>query len=294
MSGYFIEDGPVVQVKSSVGPQNVYEDQDSDIVWDGPLVVLVSEFSASASEILAAALQDYNRAIIVGSQQTFGKGTVQRFIDLAQINRGARDMGSLKLTIQKFYRINGGATQEKGVEPDIILPSIYSKLDIGEANLDFVMPWDQISPAQYDLYDPGLDAMIADLTAKSKKRVKKNSVFQKIEENSERLKEQQEETLQTLNLLSFNKEQDKLREESKKYNNLSKDHDYRNVNVLIDETGGTDSRLDSIRIAGADVWKKDIVKDVYLKESFDILTDYTGLIDPDNKIGQVDHAVKKK
>ena len=134
MAGLFIKNGPIVQVASNGDDPEVLSDKDDAVVWDGPLVILVNEISASASEILAAAMQDYKRAIIIGSKQTYGKGTVQNFIDL---NRWLRkndygDMGSLKLTTQKFYRVNGGSTQLEGVKSDVVVPDRYSYIDIGE------------------------------------------------------------------------------------------------------------------------------------------------------------------
>ena len=121
-------------------------------MWDGPLVVLVNEFSASASEILAAALQDYNRAIILGSKQTYGKGTVQNIVDLNNVISGNTygDLGSLKITTDKFYRVNGGSTQLEGVKSDIIFPNRYSYVDIGEKDLENPLSWDKIDPARYN------------------------------------------------------------------------------------------------------------------------------------------------
>ncbi|MEZ4792746.1 MAG: S41 family peptidase, partial [Gelidibacter sp.] len=134
MGGLFIKDGPIVQVKTAGEDKEVLVDKDKSIVWDGPLVILVNELSASASEILAAAMQDYKRAIIIGSKQTYGKGTVQNVLDLNRMvrNNTNGDMGALKFTTQKFYRINGGSTQLEGVKSDVIVPDRYSYIDLGE------------------------------------------------------------------------------------------------------------------------------------------------------------------
>jgi len=134
MAGLFIKDGPIVQVRSSGQRKEVHEDKDERIQWDGPLVILVNELSASASEILAAAMQDYKRAVVIGSKQTFGKGTVQNVIPLDNIVRSNEhgDLGAIKLTTQKFYRINGGSTQLEGVKSDIVVPDKYSYIDLGE------------------------------------------------------------------------------------------------------------------------------------------------------------------
>ena len=152
ITGFFIEKGPVVQVKSIGGRKEILKDNDPSIIWDGPLVILVNEFSASASEILAAALQDYNRAIILGSKQTYGKGTVQNVVDLNNVISGNTygDLGSLKITTDKFYRVNGGSTQLEGVKSDLIFPNRYSYIDIGEKDLENPLSWDKIDPARYD------------------------------------------------------------------------------------------------------------------------------------------------
>ncbi|MEL6720598.1 MAG: S41 family peptidase, partial [Bacteroidota bacterium] len=153
MAGFFIEDGPVVQVKSRETRPEVLRDVDKKVQYEGPLVVLVNSFSASASEILAAALQDYDRAVIVGSNSTYGKGTVQRFIDLDRLVRGnaqVKPLGQLKLTMQKYYRIDGGSVQLRGVVPDIILPDNYHFIDVGERDYEYAMDWTSIAPVNYD------------------------------------------------------------------------------------------------------------------------------------------------
>ena len=146
-TGFFIDKGPVVQVKSIGGRKEVLKDTDPSVIWDGPLVILVNEFSASASEILAAALQDYNRAIIIGSKQTYGKGTVQNVLSLNQFISGNTygELGFIKLTTDKFYRISGESTQLEGVKCDIVLPNRYSYIDIGERDLENPLSWDQIN-----------------------------------------------------------------------------------------------------------------------------------------------------
>ncbi|MDH3348444.1 MAG: carboxy terminal-processing peptidase [Desulfobulbaceae bacterium] len=154
VSGLFLPGGPVVQVKNSHGIINILEDTDENVFYKGTVIVLVNTFSASASEILAAALQDYDRALVIGAQHTHGKGTVQGLFDLNKnvsfFNlKKISDLGSLKITVQKFYRINGGSTQYKGVSPDIIMPTIYDYLESGEKYLDFSLPWDQVKPLEH-------------------------------------------------------------------------------------------------------------------------------------------------
>ena len=190
MSGLFIKDGPIVQVRSSGKGKEVYDDKDERIQWDGPLVILVNELSASASEILAAAMQDYKRAIVIGSKQTFGKGTVQNVIDLGNIVRSNEhgDLGAIKLTTQKFYRINGGSTQLEGVKSDVVVPDKYSYIDIGERDQSNPLKWDKISPADYKPWDGYIDyeQTIANSTA----RMAKSEQIKIIEENAQWIKTQ--------------------------------------------------------------------------------------------------------
>ena len=162
ITGYFIKDGPVVQVKSTGGRKEILRDNDSSIIWEGPLVILVNEFSASASEILAAALQDYKRAIVLGSKQTFGKGTVQNMVDLNRIISGSTygDLGAVKLTTDKFYRINGGSTQLEGVKSDVVILDRYSYIDLGEKDQENPLSWDYIEPTTFDFWHSGIGSLV--------------------------------------------------------------------------------------------------------------------------------------
>ena len=153
ISGLFINDGPVVQVKYRGEKPNIRSDKNKKIQWEGPLVVLVNELSASASEIFAAAMQDYNRAVIIGSKQSFGKGTVQNVLPLNNYFKYPKDLGALKMTIQKFYRINGGSTQLEGVVSDIAMPDKYTYFEIGERDEKNPLDWDKIEPAEYTPVD---------------------------------------------------------------------------------------------------------------------------------------------
>ncbi|MDX5436106.1 MAG: carboxy terminal-processing peptidase, partial [Pontibacter sp.] len=192
MAGLFIEQGPVVQVKTASGKAVVLDDRDTQVQYGGPLVILVNSNSASASEILAAAMQDYKRAVIVGSP-TFGKGTVQQFFELdealpAQFNP-YKPFGALKLTTQKFYRINGGTTQLRGVTPDVVLPDAYAYLEFGEKEQDYPLPFDEIAPAKYKPWNSG-KLNLQQVKAHSQQRVARNNSFELIEESAERLKKQ--------------------------------------------------------------------------------------------------------
>ena len=159
MAGLFIKDGPIVQVRSTGEPKEVLKDRDKSIVWDGPLVILVNEISASASEIMAAAMQDYKRAIIIGSKQTYGKGTVQNVINLNNMlrNNTSGDLGALALTRQKYYRINGGSVQLEGVKSDVKVPGRFSFIDVGEKDKENPLPYDEIDAAEYTPWESYFD-----------------------------------------------------------------------------------------------------------------------------------------
>jgi carboxyl-terminal processing protease len=193
LTSLFINKGPVVQAKDASGMVHISRDHDSTgIQWDGPMIVLVNRLSASASEIFAAALQDYGRAIIVGDESTFGKGTVQTVLEIGKyvpfLGSDPSDAGALKLTIQKFYRIAGGSTQLKGVRSDIHIPSRYDRPDLGEADLKDPMPYDEVEQADYDKWDHPL--YIKELRARSEARVENNREFHWITEDLTRTKNQ--------------------------------------------------------------------------------------------------------
>ncbi|MFN4198769.1 MAG: carboxy terminal-processing peptidase, partial [Flavobacterium sp.] len=225
ITGLFIEQGPVVQIKSAGRRKEVLSDRDSRVQWDGPLVVLVNSFSASASEILAAAIQDYKRGIVMGSKQTYGKGTVQNIIDLNQFVRGndVGDVGALKTTTQKFYRINGGSTQLLGVSSDVEMPDRFSYIDIGERDLDNAMPWSKIDPASYSVWDKQNNFEKA--IQNSRLRMAGNEHFQLIDKNAQWTKQRRDENIFSLNLDEFKAQQKLFEEKSKEFKVIS---DYKN------------------------------------------------------------------
>jgi carboxyl-terminal processing protease len=271
MAGLFIKDGPIVQVRSGGEKKDVYDDKDERVQWDGPLVILVNELSASASEILAAAMQDYKRGIVIGSKQTFGKGTVQNVIPLSDIVRSNEhgDLGALKLTTQKFYRINGGSTQLEGVKSDIVVPDKYSYIDLGEKDQSNPLKWDKISPAEYTLWDGYIDY---DKTIEnSNKRMEGNPQIKRIEENAKWLKAEQDETDISLNYKTYKEEQEKDREHSNFYKKLS-DYDSK----LTFESLKYEQQLftqDSVLREKRDRWHKNLAKDVYVEEAVNVLKD---------------------
>jgi len=224
MAGLFLPSGPMVQVHDSRGVTNVLNDKDPRVQYSGPLVVLVNKYSASASEILAAAIQDYKRGIIMGSTSTYGKGTVQRIIDLDETLptelASLKPFGSLKFTMQKFYRVTGGSTQFKGVASDIVLPDVLSYLDQGEKESDYPLKWDEIKPAGYRPWDD--QPNYAKLEANSKARVASNPAFKQMTELVQSLRKRKDETVVSLNLAKYRTLQHQLKAESDKYETIQK------------------------------------------------------------------------
>ncbi len=273
MSGLFIEEGPIVQVKARNRKPEVLTDDDPSVQYDGPLIVMVNEFSASASEILAAALQDYGRAVIVGSNNTFGKGTVQRFFDLDSAIRGNEDLkplGEVKMTIQKFYRINGGSTQLKGVTPDIVLPDNFTYIPTGEQDNEYAMKWTEIPAVDYEQNVRSVDNL-SQLIAKSKKRVANSEVFQKVDKNAKRLKEQRDDTNSTLGIKEYITELDMLEKEAEVYKDI-----FTPIEALTVENLAVDLEeinVDESKKARNEDWLKSIKKDAYIQEALHIIKD---------------------
>lgn len=273
ISGLFIEGGPIVQVKSRKDAPYIWKDKDKKVHYDGPLVILVNHFSASASEILAAAMQDYNRAVIVGSTSTFGKGTVQRFFQLDQAFRGKspyENLGDVKLTIQKYYRINGGSVQLKGVVPDIILPDTYSYMDMGEKEYDNPLEWTQIEPLKYSQNVFNIQNMDV-IKENSKRRVDANPMFSKIDQYARYLKEVRDESLVPLNLDEMQALEKKRTERSDQFDDLSVTYD--NLKVYNYEPDMVKIEIDSSLIVSNENEIKNIRKDIYIDEALWVIHD---------------------
>lgn len=271
MAGLFIKEGPIVQVASSGSKKEVLNDNDDEIVWNGPLVILVNELSASASEILAAAMQDYKRAIVVGSKQSYGKGTVQNLLDLNQWlrNNEMGDMGSLKLTTQKFYRVNGGSTQLEGVKSDVVMADRYSYIDIGEKDYDNPLPYDKIEPANYEVWNGNIDY---DKTiSRSVERITKSQQLKLIDENAQWIKNRRDVTTVNLNYESYKKDIESRIDETKKFDSID-NYD----NKLIYESLPFEIELmkqDSTLFEKRKRWHKSLVNDIYIEEGINILQD---------------------
>ena len=280
MSGFFFEEGPVVQVKDRFSAPRVMGDSDETVQWDGHLIVMVNQYSASASEIIAAALQDYDRAIVVGSESTFGKGSVQRFVDLDRIPGDAemRPFGQVKVTIQKFYRVNGGSTQLKGVESDIVLPDQFQKLDLGEKEQDYAMEWSKIEAVDYEQDVKDIGSIRSMLIKNSKSRVAENESYNLINKYADYLDAQQDNTAYPLNIDAYANLVESMEEKSESFKrifdaevvtgieNLKEDADY---------IGASESRE-----SRNEEWIKGVKKDLHLSEVLNIMED---MINPKSK-----------
>ena len=286
MAGIFVGKGPVVQVKGSHSSPSVLRAQPTDsALYTGPLAIMVNENSASASEILAAALQDYHRAVIVGSM-TYGKGTVQKMVDLDQMidpmtrlqmlndttGAQATSIGALKLTMEKFYRINGGSTQLKGVTPDIAIPDgddAYDDEDLGERHNKAALPWDEIPAANYKATNSV--GNVKQLATLSESRITANPTFKLIQDNSEIVKEKREDNKVSLNEAEYRKEQEEINATSKKIEDLQK-------KAVVLEMTNPPADLnkineDSTSITKNKDWLKNLSKDIYISETVNIIND---------------------
>lgn len=271
IAGLFIEEGPIVQIKSAGKRKEVLFDKDRQVEWDGPLVVMVNSFSASASEILAAAIQDYKRGVIIGSKQTYGKGTVQNVIDLNQFVRNSDlgDLGALKTTTQKFYRINGGSTQLEGVHSDVEMPDRYSYVKMGERDIENAMPWDKIDAAPYKVWDR--QGNFNQAIANSKQRLSSSKQFQLIEDNAKWINDRSKENIYSLELKKFKAEQTHIEETAKKFKSIV---DYKNDLVFTslpyeEAMLSKDASLKEKR----ERWHENLSKDIYVEEAINVLSD---------------------
>jgi carboxyl-terminal processing protease len=271
--GDFIKSGPVVQVKGRGAQPYTLSDTDPSVVYSGPLVVMVNENSASASEIVAAALQDYHRAVIIGSNSTYGKGTVQQVFNLddyvQQPLAAGQSLGSLKLTIQKFYRVNGGSTQLKGVTPDIILPDVQNEIPNGEKENDYPLQWDQVTPAQYDAVTTAYNMQA--LAANSQKRVSTNSSFQLIKEEADEFKQEYDQADISLNFDKYSAEQKQLKDQQDKFDKAQADSTLNSVNNLAVDLDAINA--DTTHLARNKEFLKALRRDLYLHESVSVIND---------------------
>lgn len=271
IAGLFIDRGPIVQVKSRGRQPEVLRDNDGGVLWDGPLAVMVNEFSASASEIFAAAMQDYGRAVVIGSTSTYGKGSVQRSIGLDPDNflSSNSDLGSLKLTLQKFYRISGGSTQLKGVVPDIVIPDFYEYLKIREKDNPNALPYDEINKANYVMWQPGFNLQTVENLATS--RVANDSVFRLIKIQTDILAKQDDKEY-PLEISQFKKEQKITRDAVKKIESLVKLDKNLQVSFLPQDKDRYVS-ADKDKTERYKQWLNNLGKDLYVDQAVKVIND---------------------
>ncbi|HNU15654.1 MAG TPA: carboxy terminal-processing peptidase [Chitinophagaceae bacterium] len=271
MAGLFIEDGPIVQVKDRDNKPSVLKDKDRNVLYTGPLAVMVNEFSASASEIFAAAIQDYGRGVVIGSTSTYGKGTVQRNIGLDPENgfsMSNSDLGTIKLTLQKFYRINGGSTQLRGVSSDIVLPDNLEHLKVREKDSDDALPWDEITKASYKTWDAGYS--LETIKQLSNQRLENDPTFRLIAETTEWLSKQSEKKY-SLQLDKYRKEQERIKASVKQLESLLKLKGQLDVSALPQEANRwADDKPKQERFAQ---WLKTLQKDIYLDQAVKVMND---------------------
>lgn len=277
MAGLFIKTGGIVQVKARDRNPKILKDRDPKIQYKGPLVVLLNQYSASASEIFAAAMQDYQRGIILGTGgSSFGKGTVQTFFDLNRYAQSpfirAKDLGALKVTTQKFYRINGDATQKKGVVPHISLPDLFKYIDIGEKEKDYVMNWDKIAPLKYSPSPQKYD--LETIKRRNQTRVAQNEHFTLVEKRSLKLKEKKDRKKITLVFSEYREELKQAEKESKELDDLISELNGLKISNLLEDQKSLGS--DSLKIELNQKWLQELKQDVYLHEAIMIIKDMIG------------------
>lgn len=282
MSGLFIKEGPIVQIRNHKGEVDVLQDFDQAIQYKGPLIVMINRFSASASEILAAALQDYGRAVIVGGEYSHGKGTVQAVLNLNQaplLNMFGPTIGALKVTIQKFYRVNGSSTQYKGVTPDIIIPDPMGYAKNREQDLDYSLKWDQVKKLDYKKWSK-FDLKINELKNKSKKRSAKNERFKRINQSISYLEKRREDTLVSLNEVEAQKEEESAKKKTEQFK-LDEEEKKMTVSDYFDSLNENESKIakedkkkweEDLKQRQED-WAKMVRLDAGLEESLHIMND---------------------
>src|SRR5699024_6383206 len=284
MTGLFIEGGPVVQVVSGGKRVEVLKAPNRKVVWDGPLVILINEVSASASEILAAAIQDYGRGIIVGSKQSYGKGTVQNLLDLNEYGRrlNVDDLGALKLTTQKYYRINGGSTQLEGVKSDIVMSDRYTYIDIGERDYKNPMPYDKIAAVKYNKWKQNYS--FDEVIKRSSARLDSNVRLKVIDNYAKWVRDRSEEKEVSLNFDSYKANIELRKEQTQKFDTINKFENNLSFANLKNEL--TRMETDTILEESRKRWHKSLNRDVYLDEAVHVIEDMRDLEATHSKVAE--------
>ncbi len=269
MTGLFIEKGPVVQVKSIGNRKKVLYDRDPQVYWDGPLVLLINEMSASASEIISAALQDYNRAIIIGSEKSFGKGTVQNIIDLNRfISNTDYDMGALKVTTDIFYRINGESVQLEGVQSDIIIPDSYMYIFNGERDEKNPIKWDKIGPATYTKWNKYSDKFNY-VKDQINKKLDQNELINNIYDRAQWIRNQQNLKNVPLNIVEYKKYQKNQKQKASQFDNISKYQNELSFNLLKAEKPFINANRELFEARAK--WHESLSKDIFIDQAVNAL-----------------------
>ena len=269
MTGLFIEKGPIVQVKSIGNRKKILYDRDAQVYWNGPLVLLINEMSASASEIISAALQDYNRAIIIGSEKSFGKGTVQNIVDLNRfISNSDYDMGAIKVTTDIFYRINGESVQLEGVESDIVIPDSYMYVFDGERDEKNPIKWDKIGPATYTKWQ-SYDDKFKYVTDQMNRKLNQNNIINDIYERANWIKSQQNINNIPLNLVEYKKYQKDQKLKASQFDKISKYENQLSFELLKTEKSFIQENKELLeeRIK----WHKNLSKDIFIDQAVNTL-----------------------
>ena len=288
MTGLFIERGPIVQVKSTGNRKQILYDKDPQVVWDGPLVILMNKMSASASEILAGALQDYNRAVIIGNEKSFGKGTVQNVIDLNRfISNSSYDLGALKITTDKFYRINGESVQLEGVKSDIVIPDSYKYIFNGEKDEKNPLQWDKITPANFDKW--AKRDYLNKISSENQSRIDNDDYYSLINDRAQWLKDQQSNKTISLNFNSYNNFLTKQREKNKRFESLNKYENTLNFKLLKTEKQYIMSNKELL--SSRNRWHRNLTKDLYLEEGVKAL-EMLSLVDKNIILANNDKLLK--
>ena len=269
MTGLFIEKGPIVQVKSIGNRKKILYDRDAQVYWNGPLVLLINEMSASASEIISAALQDYNRAIIIGSEKSFGKGTVQNIVDLNRfISNSDYDMGAIKVTTDIFYRINGESVQLEGVESDIVIPDSYMYVFDGERDEKNPIKWDKIGPATYTKWER-YDDKFKYVTDQMNRKLNQNNIINDIYERANWIKSQQNINNIPLNLVEYKKYQKDQKLKASQFDKISKYENQLSFELL--KTEKTFIQENKELLEERIKWHKNLSKDIFIDQAVNTL-----------------------
>ena len=269
MTGLFIEKGPVVQVKSIGNKKKVLYDRDPQVYWDGPLVLLINEMSASASEIISAALQDYNRAIIIGSEKSFGKGTVQNIVDLNRfISNTDYDMGALKVTTDIFYRINGESVQLEGVQSDIIIPDSYMYIFNGERDEKNPIKWDKIGPATYTKWNKYSDKFNY-VKDQINKKLDQNKLINNIYDRAEWIRNQQNQKNVPLNIIEYKKYLKNQKQKASQFDNISKYQNELSFKLLKAEKPFINANRELFEARAK--WHESLSKDIFIDQAVNAL-----------------------